>query len=191
MAFLTAAAVLVISQTQGPEPNLRCGSYCLYVSLEALDIPVKSFSELEGKLGQPGRAGYSLAQLDEVARSYGAQTLGVETTIENLRRRPGRFACIARIDGNHFVNVADLLDGEAYIVDPPDRDYRVPVDTLRTRWDGTALLISAEPLVAEEALNRGFGWFGYGAVFLAVAVLLAIAFLVLRAGRVMKAGGAR
>ena len=165
-----ALLILMAAATQTPKraPDLRCGSYCLYVSLKALDLPVESFAALEKKLGQPSPAGYNLGQLDEAARSYGAHTLGVQTNAENLRRRPGRFACIALIDKHHFVNLADIDAAQAYVIDPP-KEYPVPLDTLRTRWDGTALLISAEPLLAEEDLPRPFP---YG-VLLIVAGLLA------------------
>ena len=156
--FSICSVVLTLSLSQAPEQgsDLRCGSFCLYVSLKALDFSVASFEEVEQRLGPPGGVGYSLGQLDEVAKDYGAYTLGVQTSPENLRRRPGRFACIARLDEAHFVNIAEIEDREAYVVDPPRRDFRLPLDTLRARWDGTALLISPDPLVPEEDLPRDF-----------------------------------
>ena len=154
-AILSALVAATLLQGDLAPPDLKCGSHCLYVSLKALDFPVGSFAELESKLGQPSAAGYSMGQLSEAAKSYGAEILGVKTTFENLRRRPGRFACIALITKNHFVNFAVVDDRETYVVDPP-RDYKIPRDTMRTEWDGKALLISREPLLSEENLPRPF-----------------------------------
>lgn len=139
--------LLLFSQT----PDLRCGSYCLYVSLKAIDFPVASYQEVEDRLGQPSRLGYSLGQLAEVAESYGAYTLGVETQPENLRERDQRFACIAHLEPAHFVNIAKIDKGLVYVIDPP-RDYEIPIDTFRGRWSGKALLISPSPLVPEEEI---------------------------------------
>ena len=151
MWSLSFLVMLVVSQNPDDDPDLRCGSYCLYVSLKALDFPIPSFDEIEEQLDQPQAIGYSLAEIDEVARGYGAHTLGVITTIENLRRRSGRFACIAQIDEAHFVNIAKIVEGQATLIDPP-RSYTIPLWKLRARWDGTALLISPEPLLREEEL---------------------------------------
>ena len=155
--FLLLTMGSVTAAESGKEPDLRCGSYCLYVGLKALDLPVQSFDELEAKLGQPSPAGYSLGQLEEAARGYGVHTLGVQTTVENLQRRPGRFVCIAHLNESHFVNIAAIEERVASIIDPPRRS-SVPVDTLRSQWDGTALLISGEPLLAEEDLPRELPW---------------------------------
>ena len=176
--LLTTAAFAMLAQSPSQTPDLRCGSYCLYVSLKALDLPVGSFDELQQRLGQPSPAtGYSLAQLKEAAESYGARTLGVETTPENLRRRPGRFACIAHLDGNHFVNIYDVDEKEAWIIDPPRR-YTIPLDTLSIRWDGTALLLAREPLLAEEDLPREVPWLTIAAVCAAVLLLGAVVWMV-------------
>lgn len=176
---------LVLMFAGAPEsdqpPDLRCGSYSLYISLKALEFPVGSFDEIEEKLGQPTLAGYSLGQLDEVARSYGAHTLGVQTTIENLQRRSGRFACIARFDGTHFVNIAQIGEKTAYIIDAPRKDHTLPLDALRTRWDGKALLISNEPLVPEDALQgRSHLWAVSALVGAGGALFVGIGFFVTR-----------
>lgn len=159
------------TNSESREPDLRCGSYCLYVGLSALDLPVKSFEELEKKLGPPSSAGYSMGELAEAAKVYNAYTLGVETSFENVRRRPGRFACIAHLDGNHFVAFQKIDERQAWIVDPP-RSYTIPLETLQTRWDGKALLISAEPLLEEENLPSVFPY--WTVVIIAGVFLLTI-----------------
>lgn len=158
LMFITAVlSVPVAAEDSVPKYDLRCGSYTLYVSLRALDLPVSSFEELERKLGQPSQLGYSMGELAEAGRSYGAHALGVETTAENLQQRPGRFACIALIDEAHFVVVADIDDGQVSVIDPP-RSANIPLETFRTQWDGRALLISRDPLLPEEELPRPIRW---------------------------------
>lgn len=161
MKCAIAVLALVASAAHAAEepPNdLRCGINTLYVGLRALDVEVASGpDELEQKLGTIPADGYSLAQLADVAESYGLHTLGVQTTPENLTRRPGRFVCIAHVQGSHFVNVANVQDGVVSIIDPP-REYTMAADAFRTLWSGTALLISPDPLLPEEDLPQPFNW---------------------------------
>lgn len=157
-ALITAEASPETAPTT-PMANPRCGSMCLYLSLRALDVPVRDLAELEEKLGPPPVNGYSLGQLSETAESYGLHVLPVQTSFENLQRRPGRFACIAHIRGNHFVNFGDVSDNrQVTMYDPPRPPASVPMDTLNTQWDGTALLLSNRPLLAEEDLPQPFLW---------------------------------
>ncbi len=171
MTASLALLLIAFAQTKSPAQtvDLRCGGYCLYVSLKGLDFPVANYDELEKKLGQPTKAGYSMAQLEKIAKEYGAQTLGVQTSVENLLLRPGRFACIALIEGNHFVNLAAIEEGTMSIIDAP-RSNSVPLVTLSSIWDGKALLISPDPLLAEEDLPMPFPWMTLWMVIGAIAV---------------------
>jgi len=151
-------AVLQASAPERPH-DLRCGGYCLYVALKGLDLPAGSFEELEKLLGQPSSEGYSLGQLQEAAQRMGAQTLAVSTSLENLARRGGRFACIVPIAGSHFVLLADAAEDDVLVLDPPKPSAnRIPRDTFESRWNHMALLISADPLVREEDLPRVWNW---------------------------------
>jgi ABC-type bacteriocin/lantibiotic exporter with double-glycine peptidase domain len=125
--------------------NLRCGSYALYVCLTGLGLTQDTFADLERKLGPPGAAGYSILQLEEVAKDYGANTLIVETSIDNLKSRREPFGCIVLLKRSHFVALYDIDGDRAYIIDPP-REYSVPLDTFRALWEGKALLIAKGPL---------------------------------------------
>jgi ABC-type bacteriocin/lantibiotic exporter with double-glycine peptidase domain len=131
--------------------DMRCGSYCLFLCIRSLSQPTLAFAELERQLGQPTSNGYSLGQLAEAAERNNLHTLAVVTNAERLLARPRPFACIARIDKTHFITLADVRDGNAVVFDPP-RTYVLPVETLRARWDGTALLISPKPLLPEEEI---------------------------------------
>lgn len=152
-----------------PHPELHCGAYCLYVGIKALDLPVKDLEELETKLGQPSQLGYSIEQLSEAARGFGAKTLGVETSLENLRSRPNRFICIALLKQGHFVNLYDVTDERVYLIDPPNQR-QVGLDGFRAIWTGKALLISDQPIPDESSLGRRFSW-----LLLALAALTPLA----------------
>lgn len=167
ICFLFGATRIATAQD---EPDPLCGANTLYISLKALDADVGSFDELRASLGKLRPQGYSLGQLAEAAESHGMHTVGVQTSAENLSRRPGRFACIAHVDDNHFVNIADVKNGMVSIIDPP-RSYTLPAETLSARWDGTALLISPEPILAEEDLPRPLPWRWVGAALLACMAL--------------------
>lgn len=179
--MLTQIILLLLSGAAPPdheEAQMRCGAYCLYVSLKALDVPVESYGELEARLGPVDPAGYSMQRLASTARQYGVNVLGVASTPENLARRKRPFACIAHFRGNHFAIIADIANGVATVVEPP-RQFQVPVDTLRRTWGGKALLLSRAPLTPEEDLSRP-GYALYAATLLASLAMLAGTAVVLR-----------
>lgn len=167
------------------QTNPRCGLFCLYISLQALDVPADSLEDLERRLGPPGPRGYSLGELQALAQDYGLHTLGVRTSLENLRRRPERFACIAHVQGGHFVNIADVDDEYVYVVDPPhEQKYRHEVFNLF--WEGDALLLAPDPLTVEASLpplnTTSPSTPLWGALIIAV-VLVAMAVFILRRRR--------
>ena len=144
-------------QGQTPDSPLRCGSYCLYIGAKSFDKAPSTFEEFEEILGIPTSAGYSLLTLKKAAIEAGLQASCVKTTPELLEMRQEPFACIAHLNGNHFVLLAGFQNDEAIVIDPP-REYRIPVKTLLSQWQGDALLISPSPLQPEESLNRRI-WF--------------------------------
>jgi hypothetical protein len=85
---------------QSTASDSRCGSKCLFVALRAIGIGPESFSELERSLGPPGPEGYSFSELQAQARSCGAQTIAVQTTLANLLARREEFVCIALTNAN-------------------------------------------------------------------------------------------
>ena len=150
---VTLMPVLLVGQASRPQsPDVRCGAYCLLVALKATGYgPVDSLA-IEKVLGAPGDTGYSVAQLSQAARSFGAQTLAVETNLENLRSRKEAFACVTLVDDKHFVLLFDADDTKVYLVDPP-RPYTLPIETFRQVWSRKALLVSRERLQTEESIR--------------------------------------
>ncbi len=131
-----------------------CGPNCLYVALRSLDIKVASYDELLSRFHEPERqGGVSMGELNKVAESYGAHTLLVHTSLDNLASRKQRFSCLAFVQDKHFLLITDVHDGNVTLIDPP-HPKTVPASTLETFWRGEALLLSVEPLVTEENLVR-------------------------------------
>jgi ABC-type bacteriocin/lantibiotic exporter with double-glycine peptidase domain len=135
------------------EGDPLCGARCIYVALKGLDFDVGEFTAFKARIGAPTPAGYSLSDLAGVAQSYGARTLAVETTLENLALRRERLACIAHVDASHFVLVYDVQPNLVHIMDPP-RAAQISPRALLQRWNGRALLVSKSELGAEEDLAR-------------------------------------
>ena len=134
-----------------------CGVYCLYVALKSIDLPVDSLEKLQEEMGTPPKGGYSLGQIDATAKKHGAQTLGVETSLDNLRLRTERFACIAHSNENHFVLLSKIEKDGVLVIDPPGKRL-VPFVTWDQEWDGMALLLSPDPLLREEELRQPKNW---------------------------------
>lgn len=109
-----------------------------------------------------------MRQLAEAASSFGAYTAGVVTSLENLERRAGRFACVALLEGEgHYVCIYDLDRSSVFLVDPP-RERVVSRGAFSKLWSGRALLLSDRPLAATA---RCAAWVLPTALVSAVVVL--------------------
>jgi ABC-type bacteriocin/lantibiotic exporter with double-glycine peptidase domain len=149
--FLFASSLPLASN--GGDPLLKCGSNCLYITAKLFGTAPDSFAEFEQQIGPPGASGYSVAELCDGARSLGLEALPVRTSAEQLTQRSERFACIAHIGTNHFVLLSSIHDRSVAVIDPP-LSYTLPLATLNSQWNGTAILISDGPLETEESLVR-------------------------------------
>ncbi len=155
-----------------PDGDMLCGAKCLYTGLVALELDPGEYPEFLEKCGSVQPQGFSIGQLAEVAEKYGAQTLAVQTTLENLKLREERFVCIAHVDGNHFVNVGDVNDSSVWVVNPPVES-SVARELFTNRWEGYALLLSKSELVREEDLRQPWGWkWMLGAVGIAAGIVV-------------------
>ncbi len=173
-ALLYLSGLVIAFESNERGLDVTCGSQCLYISLKALDFDVPPVDELEERLGPPTPEGYSLAQIADVAQTLGAHTLGVQSNVANLERRPGRFACIAKWANGHFVILGGVDEHRRMLVIDPPRSFSAPVDVISSQWDGTALLVSPAPLLAEEELPRP-GAFGRLVIAFAVCGALILA----------------
>jgi hypothetical protein len=95
-----------------------------------------------------------MEDLSAAAQRAGAYAAGVETTLENLSYRNGRFACIAHLQQGHFVNLYDFERDKrrVWIIDPPHKR-ELQADAFRAIWTKKVLLISRFPLEPEESIR--------------------------------------
>ncbi len=156
------AAMLMVAATLGqaaqpspkaPRPDVRCGGFCLFVGLQALEVGQATFAELEKGLGPPGPRGYSMRELQVAAERAGASAMAVETSLDNLRFRDRPFAVIGILNDDHYVLINDITAARVSVIDPP-RSYETTLDAFRTVWNGKALLIGKTPLATEESVKR-------------------------------------
>lgn len=151
-----------VSSSENPRPeDVYCGSYSLMVALGALGIGPGSFEELEQQLGEPGPDGYSMLELDEVARSYGARTMAVETSLGNLDWRPERFVCLTVINDHHYVLLYKIEGGKVFLCDAPST-YDLPIDTFESIWSRKALLLGPEEFLPDESIAARRAWHDRG-----------------------------
>lgn len=136
-----------------PGGDILCGAKCLYISLVALDVDPGGYEKFLIRCGEVEQEGFSIGRLAEVAQSYGVETLAVNTTLANLKQRRERLACIAHVDGHHFVNIGDVDDGTVWVINSPF-DSSVAREVFEAHWRGDALLLSKTVLTREEDLVK-------------------------------------
>jgi ABC-type bacteriocin/lantibiotic exporter with double-glycine peptidase domain len=166
------SACLVGTACADTEPDIYCGGRCLFVALRALEIPVESYDALEQALGSPHPAGYSMQDLASAAEHFGARTLGVQTTLANLQRRPGRFACITHVQDQHFVLFVNVEDETVSVLDGAELK-ELAAATCNAIWKGHALLISRSELVPEAELSDSWSMWLYALGALVLGTILA------------------
>jgi ABC-type bacteriocin/lantibiotic exporter with double-glycine peptidase domain len=107
-------ASLAVSQTgQSHRADTKCGGYCLYFALRALDLTTEPYSSFEKRLPPLEEGGYSFDDLERIARQYEAHTRALEADMEALSRLDGRRVCIALLN-RHFVIIKILIRSEMW-----------------------------------------------------------------------------
>ena len=149
------AAFLLAPVAGAADDDPLCGLHCLYVGVRVLGENV-ALADLRADLGEPEPGGYTLGQLAVAAEDRGLVARPVAAADCGwLRDRVGPFACVAHVDGGHFVLITGCTDeGTVRYVDPPHRG-ELPVATFARIYDGNALLLAR----SEAALaDRPPGW---------------------------------
>jgi ATP-binding cassette subfamily B protein len=91
-----------------------CGTTCLAMIFSFFGVP--NVQTLLGELAGVRPPGTDMASLAQLARDFGFDVQGIQ--IETGTRLDVPLPCIAHIDGNHFVVVAETGDGVVYVNDP-------------------------------------------------------------------------
>lgn len=132
-------------------PDSYCGIYCLYTVMKLSDIDVDPQELLKPEyIGSP--RGSSLAELKKAAEDNGMHAMPVgKLTTRELRQSPYHIilhvkSAADRKEYNHYELFLETRDGQAKLYDPPQPVRLVPFYELAPRWDGTGLIVSAEPI---------------------------------------------
>jgi len=176
---LTALVLPEPTDARDGTPDLRCGSYCLYVALKALSVTDVDFATFDSSMGEPSRLGFSLLDLATSAQSHGAKCLTVQTDLDSMARIREPFACIAFLKSHHFVCVYSLSHQTVRIIDPPD-EYDMDRAQFEAIWSGNALLISRSTLSLAGSWRI---WLRRCVVSGAIAAMIVVAIVVVRQRR--------
>jgi rhodanese-related sulfurtransferase len=156
---LAQAAIVAGEDTSNTSesPRRRCGSgsycgiYCLYTVMKLSDVDVEPSELVKPQyIGSP--KGSSLAELKKAAEDYGlyAEPVGKLTSRE---LRQSHYPIILHVKSaadrkeyDHYELFLETKNGQARLYDPPEPVRLVPFRELAPRWDGTGLIVSAEPI---------------------------------------------
>ena len=186
LTVLAQAAIVAGQNTSKTPKNTRrqcgfgsyCGIYCLYSVMKLSDVDVEPKELVKPEyIGSP--RGSSLAELKKAAEDYGLYAVPVaKLTTRELRQ--SHYPIILHVKSaadrkeyDHYELFLETKNGQARLYDPPEPVRLVPFRELAPRWDGTGLIVSAEPIdlgvVFASARKR---FIMYAAIAIAVILLL-------------------
>lgn len=128
-----------------------CGIYCLYAVMKLSGVDVDPTELLKpGYIGS--HKGSSLAELKKAAEDNGLNAAPVsKLTTRELRQ--SSYPVILHVKSapdkkqyDHYELFLETKNGQARLYDPPQLVRLVPFYQLAPRWDGTGLIVSAEPI---------------------------------------------
>ncbi len=133
--------------------DVKCGAYCTFIGLKAIGLVEGTHSAFEKTIPPPGPSGYSMEDLDRIAKGRGAATLAVEADLDTLATLTRPNACIAFVD-QHFLIIKwiNLETKTVSLIDPP-LEYDLPFKEFRRRFSKRSLVLgvpSAPPLLARS-----------------------------------------
>jgi rhodanese-related sulfurtransferase len=188
LATVLALTGFIASATAQPPPAIHSGPFCgvnsLYTALRIEGLNLE-FPRLLQRKYVSSASGGTLPELLQAARDTGANAQLVENlSVADLHR----LSCPAILhvktefdapDYNHFVLCVPAPDGRLALYDPPGPLIRTAGHDLAPVWDGTALLVSTQPInlktlrlwaLARAALGVGTALAAIGVVVLARSI---------------------
>ncbi|RLB75297.1 MAG: hypothetical protein DRH24_19840 [Deltaproteobacteria bacterium] len=128
-----------------------CGLYCLYTAMKLADREV-DFRELLKPEYISSRKGSSLAELKKAAEDNGLYAVAAGK-LTSRELRASSYPIILHVKSaadkkeyDHFELFLGTENGQAKLFDPPEPVKLAPFYELAPRWDGTGLIVSAEPI---------------------------------------------
>ncbi len=135
-----------------PRPSHpHCGLYCVYTAMKLAGKDI-GFLELVKPEYLGSRKGSSLGELKKAAEDNGLYAESVAKLNSGvLKETPHPVILHVKSsaeskDYDHFELFLGAVDGKAQIFNPPEPPEMVPFYELAPRWDGTGLIVSAEPI---------------------------------------------
>lgn len=149
--LLSAATPLGDRSALGADSGSYCGVYALFGALRSTGVDVRFEDLLQPKYVSTA-AGSTMSDLIEGARDHGAYSVPLAGMSSEVLRTVSCPAILhfrdryAPTTYNHWVLYAGVEDDRARIVDSNGEIELYPFADLLARWDGAALLVSADPI---------------------------------------------
>lgn len=129
----------------------HCGLYCIYTAMKLAGKEV-DFKELVKPEYLGSRKGSSLAELKQAAKDnemYAESVAKLNSRV--LKESPHPIILHVKSsadsrDYDHFELFLGTENGQAKLFNPPEPLKIIPFHKLAPRWDGTGLIVSAEPI---------------------------------------------
>jgi rhodanese-related sulfurtransferase len=150
LALLAGPAVSARG-AQSSQYSPYCGVYSLYAAMKLEGKSVEMESLLQPQY-VGSFEGSSLAELRDAAIAHGMYAEPMQNlTLSALRelKTPAILHVKASLEApppDHWILFVNAGEGDAHIIDGSRGAERIPVAKLAARWNGTALLVSAQPI---------------------------------------------
>jgi rhodanese-related sulfurtransferase len=171
-----------------------CGVACLYVAMDLNDKKI-DFANLVKPEYIGSHKGSSLAELKKAAEDNGVYAEPVGNLSSNELKVFSQ-SIILHVKSspkgkeyNHYVLFLGDKDGKAKIFDPPNPVEFIPYYELASQWDGTGLIVSAEPINLAKVFapaRKRFAIFAAAIIAAIVIVKIAGKYLSRKVGNISK-----
>jgi len=159
---------------------LECGAACLTMILEYYGkwIPLEQVRIDCGV----SRDGSNAKNIMLAARNYGMEANGYRFEVDEIKEN-GEFPCIIHWNFNHFVVLCGFKGGKAYLNDPGQGNYAVPMEVFDKSFTGICLMMKPGEEFKPEGREKSIMPFarkklqGTGVAFVLVVVSTIIASL--------------
>ncbi len=160
------------------DPGPYCGLYCVYGALQAIGRNVPFEAILRPRYVS-SRQGSTINELEHAVVDSGAHAVGLEG-LGGETLRTARHAMILHMatDGqlkqyDHWVLYCGMENGNARFLDLPNAMEIVPLSDVLARWNGTALVVSDQPVGVGSIVSRE--WLCYVNVVVLTVLIVCLA----------------
>lgn len=164
--------------TQPRSVGPYCGLYCLYFMKKINNQPV-DFSQFVKREYMSSAKGSSLLELGKAAKDNGLYAEpSARLTASSLIESPYPIilhvkATMESKNYDHFELFLGMENGQAKIFNPPESLSLVPLYQIVSKWDGTGLIVSPEPISLNKVLASA-----QKQLFMSLAIVIAFILLV-------------